>query len=32
MNKKRNIIIEVIALLLVVSVGYALFSDILNIK
>lgn len=32
MNKKRNIIIEVIALLLVVSLGYTLFSDILNIK
>ena len=32
MNKKRNIIIGVIALLLVVSVGYAIFSDTLTIS
>ena len=32
MSKKRNIIIGVIALLLVVSVGYAIFSDTLNIN
>ena len=32
MSKKRNIIIGVIALLLVVSVGYALFSDTLTIN
>ena len=32
MNKKRNVIIGVIALLLVISVGYALFSDTLNIN
>ena len=32
MNKKRDIIIGVIALLLVVSVGYAIFSDTLTIN
>lgn len=32
MTKKRNIVIGVVALLLVVSVGYALFSDTLNIN
>ena len=32
MSKKRNVIIGVIALLLLVSVGYALFSDTLNIN
>ena len=32
MSKKRNVIIGVIALLLVVSVGYAIFSDTLTIN
>lgn len=32
MNMKKNIIIGVVALLLAVSVGYALFSDTLNIN